>query len=106
MLSVGGCVLPELQQIFGEQSGSGTNPGGHVTISFGTIVISGVEGPLEYFHTHLPHFRLCVSETLLPSDARGPGYSSLVRSPWNCCSQPGRQKEGKKTTTIIHFVFS
>lgn len=67
MLSVGGCVLPELQQFLGDQSGSGDNPGGHVTISFGTIVMSGVEGPLEYFHTHLPHFRLRVSETLWPS---------------------------------------
>lgn len=31
------------------------------------MVIFGVDGPLEYFHTHLPHFRLCVSETRWPS---------------------------------------
>ncbi len=52
-------MLPELQQICGVQFGSGTNPGGHVTVSFGATVIFCVDGPLEYFHTHLPHFRLC-----------------------------------------------
>ncbi len=26
-----------------------------------------MDGPLEYFHTHLSHFRLCVSEILWPS---------------------------------------
>ncbi len=36
---VGGWVLPELQQICGVQFGSGTNPGGHVTVSFGATVI-------------------------------------------------------------------
>ncbi len=36
---VGGWVLPELQQICGVQFGSGTNPGGHVTFSFGATVI-------------------------------------------------------------------
>ncbi len=35
MFLVGGWVLPELQQICGVQFGSGTNPGGHVTVSFG-----------------------------------------------------------------------
>ncbi len=60
-------MLPELQQICGVQFGSGTNPGGHVTVSFGATVIFCVDGPLEYFHTHLPHFRLCVSEILWPS---------------------------------------
>ncbi len=34
---VGGWVLPELQQICGVQFGSGTNPGGHVTVSFGAL---------------------------------------------------------------------
>ncbi len=34
MFLVGGWVLPELQQICGVQFGSGTNPGGHVTVSF------------------------------------------------------------------------
>ncbi len=67
MFLVGGWVLPELQQICGVQFGSGTNPGGHVTVSFGATVIFCVDGPLEYFHTHLPHFRLCVSEILWPS---------------------------------------
>ncbi len=36
---VGGWVLPELQQICGVQFGSGTNPGGHVTVFFGATVI-------------------------------------------------------------------
>ncbi len=67
MFLVGGWVLPELQQICGVQFGSGTNPGGHVTVSFGVTVIFCVDGPLEYFHTHLPHFRLRVSEILWPS---------------------------------------
>ncbi len=39
MFLVGGWVLPELQQICGVQFGSGTNPGGHVTVSFGATVI-------------------------------------------------------------------
>ncbi len=67
MFLVGGWVLPELQQICGVQFGSGTNPGGHLTVSFGATVIFCVDSPLEYFHTHLPHFRLCVSEILWPS---------------------------------------
>ncbi len=67
MFLVGEWVLPELQQICGVQFGSGTNPGGHVTVSFGVTVIFCVDGPLEFFHTHLPHFRLCVSEILWPS---------------------------------------
>ncbi len=44
---VGGWVLPELQQICAVQFGSGTNPGGHVTVSFGATVIFCVDGPLE-----------------------------------------------------------
>ncbi len=67
MFLVGGWVLPELQQICGVQFGSGANPGGHVIVSFGATVIFCVDGPLEYFHTHLSHFRLCVSEILWPS---------------------------------------
>ncbi len=47
MFLVGGWVLPELQQICGVQFGSGTNPGGHVTVSFGATVIFCVDGPLE-----------------------------------------------------------
>ncbi len=39
MFLVGGWVLPELQQICGVQFGSGANPGGHVTVSFGATVI-------------------------------------------------------------------
>ncbi len=63
---VGGWVLPELQQICGVQFGSGANPGGHVIVSFGATVIFCVDGPLEYFHTHLSHFRLCVSDWCSP----------------------------------------
>ncbi len=60
---VGGWVLPELQQICGVQFGSGANPGGHVTVSFGATVIFFVwMAPW----THLPHFRLCVSDWCSP----------------------------------------
>ncbi len=45
MFLVGGWVLPELQQICGVQFGFGTNPGGHVTVSFGATVIFCVDGP-------------------------------------------------------------
>ncbi len=56
---VGGWVLPELQQICGVQFGSGTNPGGHVTVSFGATVIFCVDGPLEY-STPTSHISGCV----------------------------------------------
>ncbi len=49
MFLVGGWVLPELQQICGVQFGSGTNPGGHVIVSFGVTVIFLCGWPLEVF---------------------------------------------------------
>ncbi len=71
---VGGWVLPELQQIFGVQFGSGTNPGGHVTVSFGATVIFLCGWPLRVLrNTHLSHFRLCVS------DWCSPGWEDLIR---------------------------
>ncbi len=71
---VGGWVLPELQQICGVQFGSGTNPGGHVTVSFGATVIFLCGWPLRVLrNTHLPHFRLCVS------DWCSPGWEDLIR---------------------------
>ncbi len=57
---VGGWVLPELQQICGVQFGSGTNPGGHVTFSFGATVIFCVDGPLECYATPTSHISGCV----------------------------------------------
>ncbi len=57
---VGGWVLPELQQICGVQFGSGTNPGGHVTFSFGATVIFCVDGPLECYATSTSHISGCV----------------------------------------------
>ncbi len=64
---VGEWVLPELQQICGVQFGSGTNPGGHVTVSFGATVIFLCGWPLGVLsNTHLPHFRLCVSDWCSP----------------------------------------
>ncbi len=56
---VGGWVLPELQQICGVQFGSGANPGGHVTVSFGCNCDFLCGWPLGVLrNTHLPHFRL------------------------------------------------
>ncbi len=55
---VGGWVLPELRQICGVQFGSGTNPGGHVFLCGWPL------GVLS--NTHLPHFRLCVSDWCSP----------------------------------------
>ncbi len=49
-------MLPELQQICGVQFGSGTNPGGHVTVSFGATVIFCVDGPFKvqgFFICHI-----------------------------------------------------
>ncbi len=64
---VGGWVLPELQQICGVQFGSGTNPGGHVTVPFGVTVIFLCGWPLRVLrNTHLSHFRLCVSDWCSP----------------------------------------
>ncbi len=57
---VGGWVLPELQQICGVQFGSGTNPGGHVTVPFGATVIFCVDGPLECYATPTSHISGCV----------------------------------------------
>ncbi len=57
---VGGWVLPELQQICGVQFGSGANPGGHVTVSFGATVIFCVDGPLECYATPTSHISGCV----------------------------------------------
>lgn len=59
-------VEPVLQQISVAQFGSGANPGGHVTISLYVIGVY-VDGPLIYFHTHLPHPRVCASVTRCPS---------------------------------------
>ncbi len=64
---VGGWVLPELQQICGVQFGSGTNPGGHVTVPFGATVFFLCGWPLRVSrNTHLSHFRLCVSDWCSP----------------------------------------
>ncbi len=52
-------MLPELQQICGVQFGSGTNPGGHVIVSFGATVIFCVDGPLKY-STPTSHISGCV----------------------------------------------
>ncbi len=58
---VGGWVLPELQQICGVQFGSGTNPGGHVTVPFGaTVIFFCVDGPLECYATPTSHISGCV----------------------------------------------
>ncbi len=59
---VGGWVLPELQQICGVQFGSGANPGGHVTVSFGATVIFCVDGPLECYATPTSHITQVVCE--------------------------------------------
>ncbi len=104
MFLVGGWVLPELQQICGVQFGSGTNPGGHVIVSFGVTVIFCVDGPLKYFHTHLSHFRLCVSEILWPSLMHvGPDTFLSSGLQWDRCSRPGRQEE--KTVTFIYSEY-
>ena len=58
---------PSLQQILFSQFGSGASPGGHVADCFRGIVMYGVCGPFEYFHTHLPHLLLSVSRTRWPS---------------------------------------
>lgn len=60
-------VEPVLQHIFVAQFGSGANPGGHVTISLYVTGMYDVDGPLIYFHTHLPHPKVCASVTRCPN---------------------------------------
>ncbi len=61
MFLVGGWVLPELQQICGVQFGSGTNPGGHVIVSFGATVIFCVDGTNTWsISTPTSHISGCV----------------------------------------------
>ncbi len=54
-------VLPELQQICGVQFGSGTNPGGHVTVSFGATDFFVWMAPWS-ISTPTSHISGCVCE--------------------------------------------
>lgn len=64
MFTIGRWSEPTLQQIFDAQFGSGTTPGGHVTSFLVESVLKNVDDLFVYFHTHLPHSSVCVSETL------------------------------------------
>ncbi len=105
MFLVGGWVLPELQQICGVQFGSGTNPGGHVTVFLVRLWFFVWMAPWS-ISTPPPTFQVvCEWNPLAQSDARGPRHFPFIWSPWDRCSRPGRQEEKTVTVTVIYLFW-